>query len=267
MCESCNLPAVWSGTKFRTFCSHECAHKPGCSTINKMKNTNIERYGVSCYLGTKENEERIKQKYGGMGLGSSIIKDRIEKTNLEKYGCVNVFGAEEIKDKIKDTNLERYGETSYCYSLVSEYHRGKLEDIDYLRSVVEDDLPYSGHAEKLGINLNTLLKHIRKNGFKVSRKPFSILEIIIRDELLKHNIDHLTNDRTILNGMELDIFIPKAKLAIELNGLYWHAEDKENTLEKYIQCKKLGIDLLVFFEDEIYDKLPIIISMIKHLLH
>lgn len=62
------------------------------------------------------------------------------------------------------------------------------------------------------------------------------------------------NDRKTLNGLELDIYIPSIKLAIEWNGIY-HIEPikGEETLQKIIKkdntkiemCKNLGINLIV----------------------
>lgn len=39
----------------------------------------------------------------------TVIKNKIKKTNLEKYGVENVFKNEKVKEKIKQTNLEKYG--------------------------------------------------------------------------------------------------------------------------------------------------------------
>ena len=42
------------------------------------------------------------------------------------------------------------------------------------------------------------------------------------DRIGKENI--ILHDRNILNGKEIDIFIPKLKIGVEYNGLYWHSE-------------------------------------------
>jgi len=62
------------------------------------------------------------------------------------------------------------------------------------------------------------------------------------------------NDRKVLNGKELDIYIKSHKLAIEYNGLFWHSEaggkNKFHLQEKYIACKDLGITLLHVMESD-----------------
>ena len=51
------------------------------------------------------------------------------------------------------------------------------------------------------------------------------------------------------NGMELDIYIPSIKLAIEYDGVAWHKEDKrEREIRKYQICQKNGIRLLRLME-------------------
>ena len=36
----------------------------------------------------------------------------------------------------------------------------------------------------------------------------------------------IQNDRNLIKPYQLDIIIPKIKLAIQFNGLYWHSIDK-----------------------------------------
>lgn len=70
-------------------------------------------------------------------------------------------------------------------------------------------------------------------------------------------INIVENDRTqILNpltnkNLELDIWIPKLKKAIEYNGEYWHSfiNKQQNDKIKQQQCKKLGINLLIVHEE------------------
>lgn len=84
------------------------------------------------------------------------------------------------------------------------------------------------------------------------------------------------NDRKILNGKELDIYIPDKKIAIELNGILWHsfgltwpnnlnAEKKEKSkhYDKYKQCEKIGIQLLQFTDMDYLNKKEIVLNIIK----
>lgn len=69
--------------------------------------------------------------------------------------------------------------------------------------------------------------------------------------------------------LELDIFIPDKRIAIEFNGLYWHSECILDNPQKYHliktqECKKNKIQLIHIFEDEWYNKKEIIKSMLLH---
>ena len=77
------------------------------------------------------------------------------------------------------------------------------------------------------------------------------------------------NDRTILQPMELDIYIPEKKLAIEFNGNYWHGENQKPNnyhYQKSLMCEQLGIRLIHIFEHEWDDarQRPILENIIKH---
>ena len=80
------------------------------------------------------------------------------------------------------------------------------------------------------------------------------------------------NKRTILNKKELDFYFPKLKIAIELNGNYWHSElsgnkSKNYHLNKTIECENLGIQLIHIFEDEWMFKKEIVKNRLKHILN
>lgn len=67
------------------------------------------------------------------------------------------------------------------------------------------------------------------------------------------NEDIVRNDRKILNGEELDIYIPSKNIAIEFNGDYWHCsknKDKKYHQNKTIECGNRGIRLIHIFEYE-----------------
>ena len=80
----------------------------------------------------------------------------------------------------------------------------------------------------------------------------------------------VTNDHTILNGKEVDIYVPSKKIAIEYNGLRWHSEEfgkyRNYHLEKLNECNKKGVNLIQIFEDEYLYNKDIVLSKIKHIL-
>lgn len=90
----------------------------------------------------------------------------------------------------------------------------------------------------------------------------------------------ICNGRGVLQGKELDIYIPTRKLAIEYDGLYYHSYEKlkkkENKLGipaqaynewKTNECKKRGIRLIHIFEDEWLEHQDIIEDKLRAIFH
>lgn len=78
------------------------------------------------------------------------------------------------------------------------------------------------------------------------------------------------NDRSILDGMELDIYIPSLAIAIEYDGCWWHSEamgkGRSYHLKKTELCASKGIRLVHVFEDEYLYRKDIVLSKIAHIL-
>ncbi len=77
-------------------------------------------------------------------------------------------------------------------------------------------------------------------------------------------------NRKLLEGKEIDLIIPKLKIAIEYNGLYFHTEEmgKNSTyhLNKTLACNQLGYKLIHIFEDEWMTNRELVKSKLKHIL-
>ena len=79
----------------------------------------------------------------------------------------------------------------------------------------------------------------------------------------------IENCRKVINGREIDIYIPEKKLAIEFDGLYWHNEvNKEPTyhLQKTELAERADIQMIHVFEDEWLYQQEVVKSRIKQLL-
>lgn len=87
----------------------------------------------------------------------------------------------------------------------------------------------------------------------------------------------LINDRTLLNGKEVDLYIPSKKLAIEYNGVFYHAfrpeqsnpalrKDRKYHISKTFECEKVGVRLIHIFSDDWIYKQDIWKSILANLL-
>lgn len=85
-----------------------------------------------------------------------------------------------------------------------------------------------------------------------------------------YNKTILTNNRSIIPPLELDIYIPDANIAIEFNGLYWHSEkkgkDKRYHYDKWLVCKEKGIQLITIWEDDWINNQETVKHMLLHKL-
>ena len=116
----------------------------------------------------------------------------------------------------------------------------------------------------------------RKNALIKDTKLFIDAATLIHDgkpedEIISlfTEIEHQQHNREILNGMEIDIFIPPLKLGIEYNGLRWHSEefgkDHRYHLDKLNKCNEQGIKLIQIFEDEWINHREICESKLKQI--
>ena len=78
------------------------------------------------------------------------------------------------------------------------------------------------------------------------------------------------NDRSVLNGKELDLYYPDKKIAIEFNGAYWHSTElkpDDYHYNKYIACKQRGISLVSIFENTWLSRKNEIIDYLRDLFY
>jgi very-short-patch-repair endonuclease len=98
-----------------------------------------------------------------------------------------------------------------------------------------------------------------------SKPQLDVLKFLIDNDI--SNI--VTNNRQILNGKEVDIYLPDFNIAIEYDGLYWHNSSfvgNDYHLKKTVGCQEKGVKLIHIFEDEWIHKQEIVKSRILNLL-
>lgn len=247
-------------------------------TYNKEHGTNIEK----CNMIVHENPELEQQR----------IKTRIEKNNgsymseEHKQKLIQMSKEPEIIKKRINTRYTLYGQ-KYMTTEAYEKLKGNVfetyKDVNLKVFKKQGDGLCKCHCDVCDkdyeISLMTLRerRHAGYNPCVFCNPIGSILVKHVSDretELYnyiasKYNGQIIKSDRTILDGKELDIYLPGLNLAFEFDGLYWHNEITKSSdyhVSKTNICESKGIQLIHIFEDDWLYKSDIVKSRINTLL-
>lgn len=222
---------------------------------DKVKDTNIKKYGVDNISKLKEiKEKKIETCIINHDVKhpqqSKIIFNKSLKTKYEKYGSETYNNSismietklKQIKDKYAAIDYDGDEFTFQCkcghlYKITPGLYHGRLKIKTEICTICN---PYHSNISP---NENFVYDFIKEN---------------YDGEIIK-------SDRTVLGGKELDIYLPELKLAFEYNGLYWHNElykDKNYHWNKTETCSNMGIQLIHIYSDSWLYKQDIIKSII-----
>ena len=226
-------------TKKCPYCDWETVdvdNKSGMFGMHLLKVHHIDKFQ---YL-TEHPEDRM------YFATANPIKNRQMETNPDKYVICKVCG--EKFARIDNHHLKKHGLTKHQY--IKLYRDTELSSKEYHK-----------HQSELSIQNNMNMTFTRN----------SKAETVIKDFIESGGLN-CVNDRHILNGKEIDIFIPEKKIGIEYNGNKWHTEwfGKKNRhyhLSKLEECNKKGVKLISIFEDEYEFHKEIVLSKIAHILN
>lgn len=300
VCKTCrkSFNVLYKLRNKRTYCSKKCAnHDPDVikKIISSQAETYSRKYGMHPMKTqkTKENlKNSFKTKYG-VDWNSKISgwSDKMKATKKEKYGNENYTN----RELAKQTCLLRYGVSNPAMvnSVSENINQTKRNNhFNYLTTWCESNnlilqcklSDYKGYHWS-----NTYSFQCKTCNYLFNSSVYNLNYLYCekcnpnKKETLENNFfDFLSSltpqlvikrrDRTILYGKELDFYLPDKKLAIEINGLYWHSENgcerhKNYHLNKMKGCIAHGIRLIHIFENEWRDKPELIKSIIKTILN
>ena len=193
------------------------------------------------------------------------IKQKTKNTLIKKYGVTNPYQIDSIKEKCiannhtKDTldkrskslykNLKDFCKTNNCITMDEALKInpcvGWWSEVDFIiykkwRICISKD----------NIDIIKNYKPIRNKSKK-------------EEKLYKYICEHYNgkveqSNRQVIKPLELDIYIPDKKIAIEYNGCYFHCIEngisKDYHLTKSLLCRNLGIRLIHIYDFEDFDK-------------
>jgi len=274
------------GKGYQDFCSRKCSltymnkskeHK------EKIKETNLERYGVEHCNQRKEIQEKrgntLKNKYGVINvsqikkvkekkketnlekrgfeysLQDPKIRKQIEKTNIKKYGFKNVFQNDNIKEKIKESLIAKYGVE---HPMDSDSIRNKLKNTNLERYGVEHAMQVPEFFNRQQKSAFKRFKYKNTNIHYQGTYELDFLDSF--DNLIK--IENGPSVKYVLNKSNKvyysDFYLPVHNLIVEIKSCWTYERDLEMNLEKQKACIEQGYNFM-FIINKDYSKLEEII--------
>lgn len=198
-----------------------------------------------CSANSKETREKVEKtnidKYGVPYLQQSkSIQEKTKLNNLEKYGVKNVAQHDDVKDKYKNTCLERFGETT---NLKTEETKNKIKQTNLKKYSVEypsqnkeiRNKAKETWIEKYGEDNPQKNKKIREKSIKTNLERYGVKFSFITDEIIKKRREEFYNK--LLNSDRIKGSVP----------LF--------TLEEYINRKQLNSYRCLSCDNTFYDHL------------
>lgn len=267
-----------SYSKFPEYCSIKCSSR-SVDRLKHIKATVYNKYGVFNVFQDKAVKLKIKET---VKKNSMLNNDYFESINQKRINtCKKIYGVSNpsksplIQQKIKEIIQAKYNVKS---SLVLKKTRDNM--CQKLRLGAWNTI--LKRSKPLGIlplfSINTFIgsgydkfykwkclkcghvfEHYYANG-KIPNCPHCKKDYISNPQKEIINfIQSITKTKLIINNKEiikpyeLDIYIPELKVAVEVNGDYWHSnlfKDKDYHLNKTKLCEEKGIRLIHIFESE-----------------
>lgn len=195
----------------------------------------------------------------GKVFGENTSLKSILCGNTRSCGCLHIEHAKSLSPKRTRIELaERMDELG----IVPAFER----DNTFLLN--KEKVPFVCKCGKIHYSIQGDLYF---NKVKTCGCTSSVIESEIFEEVQKIAPDVIRNTRKVIYPKEIDIWIPSAKIGIEIDGLFWHGERFNGPDIRTYQLKKLNLieqvgRCLFLFEDEAKRKKEVVLNYIKSLL-
>lgn len=256
----------------RIYCSTNCANQSEIrsqkirdkwkldSTKKRQRQTFIKNNGCESNFHKKEVQDKIGNRNHWREIKISL---------QERYGVKCITDIPGVREKQKLSLQERYGVNHYSQKHLMPIWN-KLNSDDYWNNAknfcdVKDDL-----NDYLTLSNIYLWCHKMRPDWNF-RSNVSSHHKRVMTFLDETEIAYNVNDRQLIKPLELDILIPSKNLAIEVNGIYWHTEErgkgKDYHNRKTELCEEKDVRLLHFWDFEIDDQFDFVKTKILFYLN
>lgn len=244
---------------------HKKFHCKGCSSIAWKRDRKLG-FG----LGPKRISELAKLGRLPEGMKKGLEKGRgwmkgkhlsLEtKKKLSDSLKKRVFTKEAWKNMMRGLEKGRYKgkhHTEEAKRKISKGHKGKLSSLKSLENLKNGREKHSQLIKQKDYWTEEKLNVLRKNGKNTSKKMAELKGKTTPERKLSNTLDNLKVNHISQYPFHyylIDEYIPDRKLAIEIDGKYWHNYPFGRTVDRRKDgyLKYHGINVLRIWENEIY---------------
>jgi very-short-patch-repair endonuclease len=117
-----------------------CLRIYGTESSNQSENIKIkkiqksqEHFGTNNPMQSKEVQKKSKQttidRFGGIGMASSVLCKKIQDTNQKRYGGISPYCSKEVQKKSKQTTIDRFGGIGFSVTLLAKKSNDTIQKI------------------------------------------------------------------------------------------------------------------------------------------
>ena len=269
-------------TPKRVNVGYRVIHKDCCikCKYKKREEVSLSEYGVKNSSQRIDVRKKITESSSDR-LQSEDFKEKVKKTNLEKYGNESAMRNESIKQKQRDSVRKKYGvDNARQIPDISARATAKMIETKIKNGSIK---VYEGKtrpewAKDIGFSRSHFGKLSDKYGIEEAMKMIpssgTQIELDFQSFLDGENITYEKQFRLNIDKDAKAYYIADFKIdniLIECDGLYWHSDaaklDSKYHFNKQKEYAKQGYVGLFFREDELRDKFDIVKSIVINKLN
>lgn len=243
LCKECGKPLnrdtdiQLEDDRYHSYCSKKCAYK-STERNTKIKNTNIVRYGGVAPVCSEVVKNKIRKtcldRYGvEYSTQSEQMKSKTRDTNVKRYGVESPTKLESVQNKIKQTCMERYGTTNGGCS------KDALEKIRRT------------NQSRYGVNSSFELESVREKSRQTNLRKYGVEYYLSSLDHKKQGLEisrKSYNETILKNEYDEPMFSEDEYISIHIDNPYHEFE---------FRCKKCGNTFKSFHRNGIHQRCPL----------
>lgn len=242
------------------------------SVKNKIKKS-LDNSENDFRIGSKRFKSYIEEKYGVDNVSQlQFVKEKKVESYRNKYGVDNPMQSDKIQKLRRESMIEQYGTDNKKY--VDVLNRNDFMNLYDFLSV--NKMNVEELCEYFQVKRDKMLREIKEQDVALLVEDYGEITSLKEHKFknfLKNkfqNVNVIINDRTVLEGKELDFYFPSERLAVEISPTSTHNSKvgynngpglpSSYHKDKFLSCANKGIELITIFDWHDWDKVLEMIS-------